>query len=130
MRCQISSSSSPYCPGFGIFSDILPGSIADVVGVNPPNVKTFQGGLPAFLRIPAGESDNVSFSRCHHRRARWNTSCALFHGVEFGLEHQLGNTGSVHAQYVGTRAINQPYLTQVNGYQTVCQGCFAPFLYE
>ncbi len=31
--------------GFGIFSDILPGSIADVVGVNPPNVKTFQGGL-------------------------------------------------------------------------------------
>ncbi len=31
--------------GFGIFSDILPGSIADVVGVNPPYVKTFQGGL-------------------------------------------------------------------------------------
>ena len=33
------------------------------------------------------------------------------------------------AQYVGTRAVNQPYLTQVNGYQTVCQGCFAPFPY-
>ncbi len=31
--------------GFGIFSDILPGSIADVVGVNPPYVKSFQGGL-------------------------------------------------------------------------------------
>ena len=31
--------------GFGIFSDILPGSIADVVGMNPPYVKTFQGGL-------------------------------------------------------------------------------------
>ena len=31
--------------GFGIFSDILPGSIADVVGVNPPYVKTFQGGV-------------------------------------------------------------------------------------
>src|ERR1700692_2959487 len=31
--------------GFGVFSDILPGSIADVVGVNPPYVKTFQGGL-------------------------------------------------------------------------------------
>jgi hypothetical protein len=28
---------------------------------------------------------------------------------------------------VGTRAVNQPYLTQVNGYQTVCPGCFAPF---
>src|SRR5277367_6048167 len=31
--------------GFGIFSDILPGAIADVVGVNPPYVSTFQGGL-------------------------------------------------------------------------------------
>ena len=31
--------------GFGIFSDILPGSVADLVGINPPYVKTFQGGL-------------------------------------------------------------------------------------
>jgi hypothetical protein len=47
----------------------------------------------------------------------------------FGLEHEFGTTGSIHAQYVGTRAVNQPYQTQVNGYQTVCQGCFAPFPY-
>jgi hypothetical protein len=46
-----------------------------------------------------------------------------------GLEHQFGSTASIHAQYVGTRAVNQPYLTQVNGYQTVCAGCFAPFPY-
>ena len=26
--------------------------------------------------------------------------------------------------------MNQPYLTQVNGYQTVCDGCFAPFPYQ
>jgi hypothetical protein len=25
--------------------------------------------------------------------------------------------------------VNQPYTTQVNGFQTVCQGCFAPFPY-
>jgi len=47
----------------------------------------------------------------------------------FGLEHQFGSTASIQAQYVGTRAVNQPYATQVNGYQTVCQGCFAPFPY-
>jgi hypothetical protein len=46
-----------------------------------------------------------------------------------GLEHQLGTTGNIRAQYVGTRAVNQPYLTQVNGYQSVCAGCFAPFPY-
>src|SRR6516165_10823411 len=31
--------------GFGLFSDILPGSIVDLVGVNPPYSQTFQGGL-------------------------------------------------------------------------------------
>src|SRR5271157_4470378 len=31
--------------GFGVFSDILPGSVADLIGVNPPYVRTFQGGL-------------------------------------------------------------------------------------
>jgi hypothetical protein len=46
-----------------------------------------------------------------------------------GIERQFGRTLSVRAQYVGTRALNQPYQTQVNGYQTVCAGCFAPFPY-
>ena len=31
--------------GFGLFSDILPGSVVDLVGTNPPYSKTFQGGL-------------------------------------------------------------------------------------
>src|SRR5712691_1407809 len=31
--------------GFGLFSDILPGSVADVIDANPPYVRTFQGGL-------------------------------------------------------------------------------------
>ena len=43
-----------------------------------------------------------------------------------GLEHQFGNNGSVKAQYVGTRSVDEPYLTEVNGYQTVCPGCFRP----
>jgi hypothetical protein len=47
----------------------------------------------------------------------------------FALEHQVGDTINLRAQYVGTGARNQPYETQVNGYQTVCQGCFAPFPY-
>ena len=31
--------------GFGLFSDILPGNVVDLVGVNPPYSQTFQGGL-------------------------------------------------------------------------------------
>ena len=48
----------------------------------------------------------------------------------FGVEQQIGGALNVRAQYVGTRAVNQPYETQVNGYQTVCAGCFQPFPYD
>jgi hypothetical protein len=151
--------------GFGIFSDILPGSIADVVGVNPPYVKTFQGGLLGTVggtaiapEVPGSAVDatvaaNQTFSSGF---SQGQLSCAALtanpatclppvaiaavptgelHAPYFmewslGLEHELGANGSVRVQYVGTRAVNQPYLTQVNGYQTVCDGCFALFPYQ
>src|ERR1700726_3776255 len=150
--------------GFGVFSDILPGSIADVVGVNPPNVKTFQGGLLGTVggtaiapgvpnsAVDATAAANQTFASGF---AQGQLSCAsaqanpatclppvamtavpdgklhapYFMEWSLGVEHELGTTGSIHAQYVGTRAVNQPYLTQMNGYQTVCSGCFASFPY-
>ena len=150
--------------GFGLFSDILPGTIADVVGVNPPYVKTFQGGLLGTIGgttiasgVPSSAIDatvaaNQTFSSgfmqgqlsCASAQANPETClppvaitavpdgelhAPYFMEWSLGLEHQLGNAGSIRAQYVGTRAVNQPYLTQVNGYQNVCAGCFAPFPY-
>ena len=150
--------------GFGIFSDILPGSVADLVGVNPPYVQTFQGGLLGTVggsaiapgvpnsavdaTIAANQQFNSGFAQgqlscasalanpatCLPPVAMTTVPDGKLHAPYFmqwslGIEHQFGDTGSVQAQYVGTRAVNQPYLTQVNGYQTVCQGCFAPFPY-
>ena len=150
--------------GFGIFSDILPGSVADVVGMNPPYVKAFQGGLLGTVGgteiapgvpnsavdatiaanstftsgFPQGElscaSPQANPANCLPPVAITAVPSGKLHAPYFmewslGVEHQFGTTGSVHLQYVGTRAVNQPYLTQVNGYQTVCDGCFAPFPY-
>ena len=150
--------------GFGIFSDILPGSIADVVGVNPPYVRTFQGGLLGTVggaAIAPGVPDSATDAVVAANKTfssgfpQGQISCAsvnanpatclppvaitaipdgelhapYFMEWSLGLEHELGSTGSLLAQYVDTRAVNQPYLTQVNGYQTVCAGCFAPFPY-
>jgi len=150
--------------GFGVFSDILPGSVADLVGENPPYVNTFQGGLLGSAgglgiapgvpnsAIGATVAANQSFLRGFQQGA---LSCAsalanpaqclppvalnavpdgrlrapYFLQWSFGIEHQVGNSGSLRAQYVGTRAIDLPYQTEVNGYQTVCAGCFAPFPY-
>ena len=158
--------------GFGIFSDILPGSVADLVATNPPYDKTFQGGVLGTVgqkgsagcdphvgctaiapgvpnsAVDATAAANQTFSAGFPNglvscMSPAQTNCippvaitavpnGKLHAPYFmewslGLEHQLGTTASLQAQYVGTRAVNQPYLTQVNGYQTVCPGCFAPF---
>ncbi|MFY9947780.1 MAG: carboxypeptidase regulatory-like domain-containing protein [Candidatus Sulfotelmatobacter sp.] len=150
--------------GFGIFSDILPGSVADLIGANPPYDKTFQGGVlgtvggaaiaPGVsgsavdatmtanqiftLGFPQGQlsctSPQSSPTSCLPPVAITAVPDGKLHAPYFmewslGMEHQFGTTASLQAQYVGTRAVNQPYSTQVNGYQTVCQGCFAPFPY-
>jgi hypothetical protein len=150
--------------GFGLFSDILPGSVADLIGVNPPYVRTFQGGLLGTVGgsaiAPGVPNSAVDATIAANQRfaSGFSTaalSCAsplsnsatcipplaiaatpqgqlhapYFMEWSFGIERQFGDTGRAQAQYVGTRAINQPYLSEVNGYQTVCPGCFAPFPY-
>ena len=150
--------------GFGVFSDILPGSVADLVGTNPPYVRTFQGGLLGTAGgttiapgVPNSAVDSLSLANQNFASgfAQGELSCASplanpkaclppvtitavpngqLHAPYFlewslGLEHQIGANASLKAQYVGTRAVDQPYLTEVNGYQTVCPGCFAPFPY-
>jgi hypothetical protein len=150
--------------GFGLFSDILPGSVADLIGVNPPYSQTFQGGLLGTVGgvtiapgVPQSAIDaaaaanqifNMGFAKgqlsCASRLSNPNfclqpvaitavpdgkLHAPYFMEWSFGLERQVGNTINLRAQYVGTRAVNQPYTTQVNGYQTVCDGCFTPFPY-
>jgi len=142
----------------------LPGSVVDLVGVNPPYSQTFQGGLLGTVggtaiapgapgsAVDATVAANQVFTTGF---AKGTLSCAsplsnpnaclqpvaltavpdgklrapYFMEWSFALERQIGNTINLRAQYVGTRAVNQTYTTQVNGYQTVCQGCFAPFPY-
>jgi hypothetical protein len=139
--------------GFGIFSDILPGTVADLIGTNPPYDKAFQGGVlgsaggtaiaPGAPNSAVGAllAANQTFTSGFPQGQPALPPVAItaipdgkLHAPYFiewslGMEHQFGATVSLQARYVGTRAVNQPYSTQVNGYQTVCQGCFAPFPY-
>jgi len=47
-----------------------------------------------------------------------------------GVERQAGAHGAVRVDYVGTRGAHEPYQVELNGYQTVCYGCFAPYPYQ
>jgi hypothetical protein len=150
--------------GFGIFSELLPGSVADLLGANPPYVNTFGGGLlgtAGGLAIAPGVANSAVDATAEANQnflagfQQGRLSCASplaqptaclppvstavapsgeLHEPysmqwSFGLKRQIGNSIDLRAQYVGTRAVDQPYITEVNGYQTVCSGCFAPFPY-
>ena len=52
-----------------------------------------------------------------------------YYQYNFGMEQQIGLRGSLRADFVGTRGLHEPYQVQLNGYQTVCDGCFLPFAY-
>ncbi len=47
-----------------------------------------------------------------------------------GIEQQIGARGNLRADFVGTRGLHEPFQEQLNGYETVCDGCFAPFPYQ
>jgi hypothetical protein len=47
-----------------------------------------------------------------------------------GIEQQFGAHGTARIDYVGTRGLHEPFLEGLNGYQTVCAGCFAPYSYQ
>jgi hypothetical protein len=53
-----------------------------------------------------------------------------YYQYSLGVEQQVGPHGAVRVDYVGTRGVHEPYQVQLNGYQNVCQGCFAPYAYQ
>ncbi|HMD20527.1 MAG TPA: carboxypeptidase-like regulatory domain-containing protein [Alloacidobacterium sp.] len=146
--------------GFGVFNDIIPGQVADLGSMNAPYDPQFTGGLAGqvggigvapgvtYSSVDATSNANRAFQQQFASGASScnSASCPLAVGLNtfpsgklktpyflewnFGIEHELGSRGSLRVDYVGTRALHEPYQVQVNGYQTVCDGCFAPFPYQ
>jgi hypothetical protein len=59
-----------------------------------------------------------------------NLKVPYYYQYNLGVEQQIGPRGAVRVDYVGTRGLHEPYQVQLNGYQNVCQGCFAPYSYQ
>jgi hypothetical protein len=53
-----------------------------------------------------------------------------YYQYNFGVEQQAGTHGAIRVDYVGTHGVHEPYQVELNGYQTVCDGCFAPYPFK
>jgi hypothetical protein len=140
--------------GAGVFNDIIPAQVADLGATNPPYAPVFVGGINGQVGgvgiapgVPNSAVDatlqaNQSFQAAFRANApsplavNLNTfpsgtlKTPYFEQWGLGIERELGARGSLRVDYVGTRAVQEPYQVQLNGYQTVCNGCFAPFAYN
>ena len=140
--------------GGGVFNDIIPAQVADLGATNPPYAPVFVGGINgqvggvgiapgvANSAVDATAQANQSFQTAFRANdpspfaVNLNTfpsgtlKTPYFLEWSLGLERELGARGSLRVDYVGTRAVQEPYQVQLNGYQTVCDGCFAPFAYN
>jgi hypothetical protein len=139
--------------GGGVFNDIIPAQVADLGATNPPYAPVFVGGIygqvggvgiapgVAGSAVDATVAANQSFQGAFRSNATTPLAVNLntfpsgtlktpyFLQWSVGLERELGARGSARMDYVGTRAVHEPYQVELNGYQTVCAGCFAPFAY-
>jgi hypothetical protein len=138
--------------GFGAFNDIIPAQIADL-GSNAPYAPTFVGGLGGQVGgigiapgSPGSAIDATAYANRKFQAAFVSNAVTpyavglntfptgtlktpYYYQYSLGLEKQIGARGNLRVDYVGTRGIHEPYQVQLNGYQTVCPGCFAPYPY-
>lgn len=84
--------------------------VLSCAATNPP-----ANCIPAsgYFALPAGTFNYPYF-------AEWSA----------GLQHQFARDWVAQVQYAGTKATDLSYGVAGNGYQTVCPGCFAPYIYD
>ena len=137
---DLGATNAPYAPVFvgGINGQvggigIAPGVDNSAVDATAQANQSFQavfrsGGAPC-IGLPAG-APTCPLAVNLNTFPSGTLKTPYFLQWSLGVERELGARGALRIDYVGTRAVHEPYQVQLNGYQTVCNGCFAPFAYK
>ena len=137
---DLGATNAPYAPVFtgGINGQvggvgIAPGVANSAVDATAQANRSFQGifrsGSAPCVGLPAG-APTCPLAVNLNTFPSGTLKTPYFLQWSLGLERSLGARGALRIDYVGTRAVHEPYQVQLNGYQTVCDGCFAPFAYR
>jgi hypothetical protein len=115
--------------GIGIAPGV-PGSAIDAaVGANSAFQATFRSGANPCVGIqPDAPTCPLAVSLNTFPSGTLKTP--YYYQYNLGIEQQIGTRGSLRTDFVGTRGLHEPFQVQLNGYQTVCDGCFAPFSFQ
>jgi hypothetical protein len=115
--------------GIGIAPGVAGSAVDAAVNANNSFQKVFRsGGAPCMGIQPGAPTCPLAVSLNTFPTGTLKTP--YYYQYNFGVEQQMGLRGSLRMDFVGTRGIHEPFQVQLNGYQTVCDGCFAPYAYQ
>jgi len=115
--------------GLGIAPGV-PGSAIDAaVSANNAFQTIFHSGGPPCAGIQQG-APTCPLAVSLNTFPSGTLKTPYYYQYTFGVERQVGTGGNLRVDFVGTRGLHEPYQVQLNGYQTVCNGCFAPYPYQ
>jgi hypothetical protein len=134
---DLAATNAPYAPTFvgGLGGQVggvaiaphVPGSAADAtLNAEQTFQSVFAAGEAPCTGIAAG-APTCPMAVSMNTFSSGTLKTPYYYQYNFGIELQAGKGGAVRLDYVGTRGVHEPYQVELNGYQTVCEGCFAPF---
>ena len=136
---DLGATNAPYAPTFvgGIGGQVggyaiapgVPNSAADAaVAANREFQSLFtSGGPPCTGFVPGSPTCPLAVGL--NTFPTGTLKAPYYYQYNFGVEQKMGAHGAVRISYVGTRGLHEPFQVGLNGYQTVCPGCFAPYPY-
>ncbi len=137
---DLASTNAPYAPSFvgGLGGQVggvaifpgVPGSTVDTLAsANKALQTSFSTGAPPCAGIASG-GVVCPLAVGLNTFPTGPLKTPLYYQYGAGVEQQVGGKGAVRVDFVGTRGLHEPYQVELNGYQNVCAGCFAPYSYS
>jgi hypothetical protein len=137
---DLASDNAPYAPTFvgGLGGQVggvgiapgVPGSAVDAASAADTSFRTIfrAGGAPCAGIAPGASTCPLAVGMNTFPSGTLKTP--YYYQYNAGVEQQIAARGAIRVDFVGTRGVHEPYQVQLNGYQTVCAGCFAPYPYQ
>jgi hypothetical protein len=115
--------------GIGIAPGVAGSAVDAAVNANKAFQQIFRSGGASCAGIETGAPTcPLAFSLNTFPSGTLKTP--FYYQYNLGIEQQIGSGGSLRVDFVGTRGLHEPFQVQLNGYQTVREGCFAPYPYR
>jgi hypothetical protein len=137
---DLAATNAPYAPtfvggiggqvgGVGIAPNVAGSAVDAAANANESFQKVFSEGAAPCAGIAAG-APTCPLAVSMNTFPTGTLKTPYYYQYNFGVEQRVGAKGAARIDYVGTRGVHEPYQVELNGYQTVCDGCFAPYPYQ